>query len=476
MTNFVQVIKACEDAGGAGTKKNIQAALAQADSMALKLISEALNPYRVFGVRKISMPTIWADSVKDVAAESYTDFLSMLDKLAARELTGDAARNAVTLALSDFDQDSQDYLVRVIDKDLKAGFSADTFNKVVLARGLGGDLEDAMKVITKKLKDGGINQFKDNSNFKYLIPSFEVMLADKCDDIEDFEKYITFPCQADFKYDGERTIAIVKADEIVYYSRSGKEATHVNGLFDDDLRTLHNTMGKVDFILDGERCSDLGFTDTVNAKKAGNDEAKANLRFRAFFLMTLEDWLNQKTNITMRQNRDSLQHLLTMTGVKKIILSEGREVKDYSDMIEYCNDAIDLPENAARKIEGLILKNWDSVYTWDRTFAWTKVKRFYDVDARIVGFYPGRPKSRLADTVGGVNCVAFLESGERVEFNVGSGFSDEDRADMKANPKKWLDSVHVIKYQEVCRSKSKDVASLRFCTYEHSRDDKIVEV
>ena len=167
---------------------------------------------------------------------------------------------------------------------------------------------------------------------------------------------------------------------------------------------------------------------------------------------------------------------MAVTGVKKIILSEGREVRDYSDMMQYCNDAIDLPENAARKIEGLILKNWDSVYTWDRTFAWTKVKRFYDVDARIVGFYPGRPKSRLADTVGGVNCVAFLESGERVEFNVGSGFSDEDRADMKANPQKWLDSVHVIKYQEVCRSKSKDVASLRFCTYEHSRDDKVVEL
>jgi hypothetical protein len=72
--------------------------------------------------------------------------------------------------------------------------------------------------------------------------------------------------------------------------------------------------------------------------------------------------------------------------------------------------------------------------------------------------------------------VAFLESGERVEFNVGSGFSDDQRADMKANPQKWLDATHVIKYQEVSRSKSKSVASLRFCTYEHARDDKTVEI
>lgn len=474
MTNFVQVIKACENAGGEGTKKTIQAALATADHYAMLLISEALNPYRVFGVKKFDRLN-GVNQLSEADDSKVQSFLNILDQLVARNITGDAARNEVALSIDNLTKEEQDYFVRVIDKDLKAGFSAETFNKVTLAKGIGSNLEDSLKIITKKLKDGGMNQFVDNPNFKYLIPTFEVMLADKCDDVDDFEKYVTFPCQADFKYDGERTIAVVKKDTITYYSRSGIEATHVNGLFDEDLRSVHNYLG-YDYILDGERCSDKGFIDTVNAKKEGNDEAKANLRFRAFFLMPLTDWLNQKTNITMHQNRESLTKILDDTKVVKIILSEGREVKDYQDMIAYCNDAIDLPENAARKIEGLILKNWESTYQWDRTFAWTKVKRFFDVDARIVGFYPGRPKSRLADTVGGVNCIAFLENGERVEFNVGSGFSDDDRADMKANPDKWLKGVHVIKYQEVSRAKNKDFASLRFCTYERSRDDKVVEI
>lgn len=471
MTNFVQIIKQCEDASGDGTKKIIQEALSKADNIAMQLIREALNPFRVFGVRKLEMPTTGQKT------DSYAIdmFLSALDKLVLREITGDAARELITKCLGQVASCDQDYFVRVIDKDLKAGFSAETFNKVILAVGLGGNLEDSMKKVTKILKGGGFIQFKDNPNYDFLIPSFEVMLADKCEDTEDFEKNVTFPCQADFKYDGERTIAIVKKDSIVYYSRTGKEAVHVNGLFDEELYKIHEVLSE-DFILDGERCSDLGFIDTVNAKKEGNDEAKANLRFRAFFLMPLADWLNQKTDITMRKNRKSLEDLLITTGVKKIILSEGREVLDYADMMEYCNEAIDKPENAARKIEGLILKNWESVYTWDRTFAWTKVKRFFDVDARFVGFYPGRPKSRLENTVGGVNCVAFLESGERVEFNVGSGFSDADREDMKNNPNKWLSLVHVIKYQEVSKSKSKEFASLRFCTYEHSREDKIVEI
>lgn len=431
MSNFASVIAACENANGAGTKETIKAALASADPTAQKLIHYAMDPYRVYGVRKYAKPKVAA-----VDASDHQIVFETLDKLASRELTGGAAQEAVTAMLERFTAETQEYLARLIDKDLKAGFSVDTFNKV----------------------------HKNNK-----IPSFDVMLADKVDDTEDFEKYVKFPCQADFKYDGERTIAIVKSDTIAYYSRSGKEAFHIAGLFDEELYRLRSEIG-YDFILDGERYAS-NFTETMNAKKSGNDEAKKNLRFRAFFLMPLADWTAQKTEITMRQARAQLDTLLVKINAEKIVLSEGREVTDYQDMMNYCNDAID-----KHGVEGLILKEWDAVYNWDRTYVWTKVKRFYDVDARFVGFYPGRPKSRLENTVGGVNCVAFLESGERVEFNVGSGFSDDDRADMKANPKKWLDATHVIKYQEVSRSKSKTVASLRFCTYERSRDDKNVEI
>ena len=432
--NFVNVIKECEGAQGAGTKEMIKAALKQSNSVTQRLINEALNPYRVFGVRKFERKPDHFYATTD--NYDINGFFEVLDKLASRVLTGKAAQTAVANVLCEFTLETASYLERILDKDLKAGFSADTFNKI----------------------------FPKNK-----IPTFEVMLADKCEDTEDFEKYVTFPCMADFKYDGERTIAIVKADGVTYYSRSGKEATHVNGLFDEELMNIRAAEG-YDFILDGERYAS-NFTETMNAKKSGNDEAKKNLRFRAFFMMPLTDWIAQSTKITMKVNRATLQRRLQLSGCTKIILSEGREVKDYHDMMEFCNEAID-----KHGVEGLILKDWDSTYQWDRTFAWTKVKRFYDVDARIVGFYPGRPKSRLADTVGGVNCVAFLESGERVEFNVGSGFSDEQRADMKANPQKWLDATHVIKYQEVTRSKSKSVASLRFCTYERERDDKTVEI
>jgi DNA ligase 1 len=433
MSNFVNVIKACENAGGAGTKETIKAALKTADPTAVRLIAEALNPYRVFGIRKYDRPKTYGSAPK--SAGSFNIWFDLLDKLAARELTGNAAAAAVTGDLSRFDEETASYLERILDKDLKAGFSADTVNKI----------------------------------HKNAIPTFEVMLADKCEDQEDFEANITFPCMADFKYDGERTIAIVKKNEVIYYSRSGKEATHVNGLFDEELQKIHEYF-KEDFVLDGERFAS-NFTETMNAKKSGNDEAKKNLRFRAFFLMPLSHWIAQKTDITMRKNRVALDVILTACKCKKIILSEGREVKDYQDMMSYCNEAID-----KYGVEGLILKDWDSTYIWDRKLAWCKVKRFYDADCRVVGFYNGRPKSRLENTLGGIQVVGFLESGERVEVNVGSGFSDEMRTEIFNNQKKWLGRTVVIKYQEVSRSKSKAVASLRFPTFERDRDDKVVEI
>ena len=430
MTNFVKVIKACENAGGAGTKDTIKAALKTADPTAVRLIAESLNPYRVFGIRKYDRPTQYCGFAKD----DMSKFFKLLDMLAARELTGNAAANAVTNILGLYTQETAEYLERILDKDLKAGFSADTVNKI----------------------------------HKNAIPTFEVMLADKCEDQEDFEANITFPCQADFKYDGERTIAIVKADSIIYYSRSGKEATHVNGLFDEELQRIYKITG--DFVLDGERYAS-NFTETMNAKKSGNDEAKKNLRFRAFFLMSLEDWIAQKTKINMLENRKRLEKLLTSAKCVKIILSEGREVKNYQDMMSFCNEAID-----KHGVEGLILKDWNSPYVWDRKLAWCKVKRFYDADCRVVGFYNGRPKSRLENTLGGINVVGFLEDGTRVEANVGSGFSDELRNEIFKNQKKWMGRTVVIKYQEVSKSKSKAVASLRFPTFERDRDDKVVEI
>jgi DNA ligase-1 len=428
-TNFVQVIKDCEAAGGAGTKKAIQAALAKADFIAQRLIKEALDPYRVFGVKKFEDPDHY--STEDTT--DYAMVFDYLDRLASRDLTGDAARCAVTNMLSQFTAETAEYIARIIDKDLKAGFSAETFNKI----------------------------HETNK-----IPTFEVMLADKCKEPEEFLERLTFPALAEWKYDGNRLIAFVTKNAVEYRARSGKISEHINGLFDFDLFKIRDLLG-YDFVMDGEAFAS-DFTETMNAKKEGNDAAKSSLRFRAFFMMPMTDWMQKSTKITMLHNRFFLEEILAQVEATKVIISDGREVKDYADMVAYCNEVIDV-----HKQEGLIIKNRDAVYQWERTIDWCKVKRMYDIDMQVVGWYPGRKKSRLEGTVGGLNLIGKDEHGRLVKCNVGSGFSDEQRDHIRDNWDLYFKSTAVITYQEISKAKGSDDWSLRFPVVKQLlRDDK----
>jgi ATP-dependent DNA ligase len=245
---------------------------------------------------------------------------------------------------------------------------------------------------------------------------------------------------------------------------------HLVGTYDADLEAIRKIVGH-DFVMDGESFAS-DFTETINAKKEGNQAAKDALRLRAFFMMPLTDWDNQKTDITMRRNRDLLAATFELTKPARIELSKGREVKDYADMVAYTNEVID-----THKQEGLILKNWGSVYQWDRTMDWCKVKRFYDVDARVVAWYKGRKKSRLENTCGGITVEGRDEHGRPFRCNVGSGFTDEMRADIAANfDSKYEGSTAVITYQEMSLAKGETIYALRFPTIKQLlRDDKVVQ-
>ena len=208
----------------------------------------------------------------------------------------------------------------------------------------------------------------------------------------------------------------------------------------------------------------------MNAKKSGKSEAKENLRFYAFYLMSLEDWRNQKSRHTMDESRKWLTEVIKASNCQKVLLSKGIYAQTADDAEKFYRDMV------GEGFEGLILKQLDAKYEWDRSSNWIKWKPFFDADARVIGFYAGREKTRLENTLGRIIVAGYTEDGTYFETNVGSGFSDDLRDDIWNNQEKYLGTTAVIKYQEVSRAKNKEVASLRFPTLERFRDDKIVEI
>lgn len=413
--SFVDALKACE---ATTLKAPKLAALTGINEQAKRLMFEALSPYRVFGVKKYDMP-----HPAEVDADAEI-FLAVLDKLASRELTGNAARDALFSALSNYTAETQKYLARVISKDLSAGFSETTLHKL----------------------------------YPGLVERFGCMLAYKVDESYEW----TFPVLAEAKYDGTRTIAIVEGSNVTYYSRNGKIAENAVGLFDEDLTALRNYYG-TDMAFDGEALAG-SFQETLNAKASGNKAAKANVKYYVFDAIPLSNWKLQ--DYTERQDNRSNKLEASINAVKpnKVVKSKSHGCQDYSDVREFFTEML------AEGYEGLIVKKPDALYTWDRDNAWAKIKPVNTYDGTIVGFYEGR--GRNVGRLGGINIEGTDENGNYFESNVGSGFSDDMRHEIWNNKEKYLGKTAEVEAQELSKSDARDCHSLRFPIFIKIRWDK----
>lgn len=416
MKSFVEAVTKAEKYS---TKEGKIKALSNLTEYGKRLMVEALSPYRVFGVKKYKEPKAY-----DATDAQPEMFFELLDKLHSRELTGNAARDMVTRVLSNYTEDTAKILKRVLNKDLKAGFSETTLNKI----------------------------------YPNLVPTFDVMLAQKKEE----DTIITYPCIAEVKYDGQRTIAIVENDVVSYHGRSGKVSFQWEGLFDEELIDISNSIGKP-IIVDSEVMGDT-FIETINAKSEDNVSAKEKLKFYAFDILTLEEWKNKTCQNTQEVRSRGLDLVISRLGLNKVKKSVWR----------LCNNAKELDdfykEVTSAGGEGLIIKDPSGKYEWKRSKLWLKFKPVYTYDGVITGFYLGKPGSKYENTLGGILVEGDDENGHHFKTAVGSGFSDEDRDEIWQNQNSYLGKMVEVEAQEM--SKSGNEYSLRFPVFKMWRPDK----
>ena len=434
---FKKLIDVCETTTGKGSRAIITSAIKNLDADGKKLCFLALNPYITFGIKQV--PQIDFSSTEDY---SLSPFFELCEKLASRELTGNKAKIAISDCLENYTPKTIDLLSRVLRKNLQANFNTKTFNSAV-------------------------DEFDK-------IPTFEVMLADKCEDDDEMSEIISEgELIADYKYDGVRTIVIANGTNFIFYSREGVEMPYCQGLFDEDLNKILNEIGP--FVLDAEQFSG-SWEETMNARKAGENSAKQNMGLKAFFIMPYDDWINQSTKITMKQNRENIKNLFEKISPKKLVISTARIVHNI-DEIKSMLKEVTTPgfEGQPKGYEGLILKRANATYQWKRVMDWCKVKNFYDVDMVVLEVLPGRPNTKFSGKMGKVRARGYLEDGTLVEGLVGSGFNDEQRQFYFNNPHEIVGKTIVGSYQEVTNPSAKSpIPNLRFCTFVRVRDDKTV--
>lgn len=356
----------------------------------------------------------------------------LLDALNARVVTGNEARDLVNKAMEKMTIESQELFCKIINRDLRCGAGTTIANKV----------------------------------WKNLIPEYPVMLASKFDAkaqkyLSQYENNVGFYVQC--KMDGGRCLVKVsETGDVTYHSRSGSildlfhefddQFSPFRGMiFDGELLVLTKT-GKRDRV-----CGNGLYTKAVRNTLSA-EEAK---RFTIVLwdVIPEKEYLIGKGTESYSTRLDLLQTMEPHFGATGVRVVESKKVNTLGECLEFYGNM------RSRGEEGAIIKVANSVWEDTRSKNMVKMKAVETGDFVCVGVEPGAGK--YANMIGALVCET---SCGKVNFSVGTGLTDKDRA----LSNKYIDKIIEVKYNEVISSKNKDTKSLFLPVFVQVRDDKTI--
>lgn len=308
---------------------------------------------------------------------------------------------------------------------------------------------------TKSLRLG-VDEKTVNKAIPNLIKSWEVQLGspiDKCK-IKNGEWFSLTQ-----KLNGNRC-SFYKGKLI---SRQGKEFKGFQHIIDDIRQCgLHS------FFVDGEliRKNTDGLTDGENFRLGtgvinSDDKDKSEIELVVFDLFPVSQFDdNQMSDLTYK-NRipmlEDLEYQISSEGINNLrVVKRLYAGTDQSQIDKWLQVAVD------NDWEGCML-NKDDYYRCKRVTSLCKIKRFYTMDLRVVDVVEG--DGRLKGTLGAL-VVEF--KGNTV--NVGSGYSDEQRAEIWNNRDDIIGRIIEVKYKEITKDKNTGLESLQFPVFVQIRE------
>ena len=348
----------------------------------------ALDSMITFGIRQVEPKT------GNGRGLTWEGFKTLADALANRQLTGNAAINAVAHARMNATEDQWNYWYRrILIKDLRCGVSEKTINKVV----------------------------KKHENF--LVPVFSCQLAH---DSANHENKVKGTKLIEVKLDGVRVITIVYPDgHVDQFSRNGKEL--VNFELIKQQISKHAIFFAEPVVLDGEVMS-ANFQDLMKQVNRKENVKTNDAILHLFDIITLREFQQGKGNFRQIDRSSTLlswynqcaEHMTNVTVV-------GQELVDL-DTNEGYQRYKEINQSAINGgYEGIMLKDPDATYICDRSVAWLKEKPFIEVTLEVINVEPGT--GRNEGRLGALVCSG-IDDQKKIMVNVGSGFSDQLRCDI----------------------------------------------
>lgn len=363
-----------------------------------RVLRYAYDPFMTFGITPVKPVKFGTQSL---TLESPV--WGMLESLACRRLTGNAAAAAVADAFDRMHSDDGELLWRILSKDLRCGITEKTINKV---------------------KPG-------------LITVFSCMLAHPFE----HKRVTTWPVVVEPKLDGFRLICVVQGDGASFYSRTGKPFPAVDHLGPDVVRLVAEARAAVQnprsdmsekvrnlywLMLGGDRGQSLAldcevvsgqFNETSSQVRRKSEQAKDAV-LHVFDAAPAKLFLSDQTAFKASYNvRRQFAEFVVGRGDdtnRRIRMTERYLARSIDEVMAYYEAF------RARGLEGAMVKPLDGIYVKKRSHSWMKLKAEETIDAPVIGVCEGEGK--YAGKLGGL-----IVSIDGVEVRVGGGFSDAQR-------------------------------------------------
>lgn len=383
------------------------------DDYLANLLHMNLNPYMMFHIKEIpsyiqSRPP-WTSG-----APAYREFVKLAEKLNKRELTGNAAKDAVKA-----------FMAHTIPNE------AEVYKNILLKAPIGVGASTVNKV------------------WKSLVPEFDLMLApNKLPNVTQLK----YPAQVQPKLDGYRCIYM----DGLLWSRAGKPFGN-KGL----LEYFNKLEGVGDYVLDGELyLHGISFQHLTKVLNAENAPIPAKLKYVVYDCVPDKDWKAQGCKLTYNERLTLLRGIL------------NDRVADYAKVIDIASDVVDdsgglieLYKGYLKQgYEGAMIKDCNGLYAWKRvslrSAEMVKLKPFKTIDVKIEGVYEG--EGEFKGKAGGVS-ISYSNTAVRV----GSGWDIATREAIFKDPNKYIGKTIEVQYFE-----ETEEGSLRFPTFKRFRPEK----
>lgn len=395
------------------------------DEVIKQYLKIAYDPYTVFGIstKKLSKMARPIDWFHAATVFELFDYLTTHNTGTLEDI---AACQEMLFCAAELDGTLECLLSDLICKDLSIGCDAKTINSVIPG----------------------------------LIPTFNVMLAEKYFDKPERVEGREFALTT--KIDGGRIIALKENGSVSFYTRAGQR---YEGLV--DLEQEMSTKMPDNLCLDGEitLLADQGIPSKEAYKQAmkitRKDGEKHGVKMKVFDCMTAEEFRNQYCKYDYVTRRADVELLFSAKSFDYFellpVLYKG---SDTSMITKFLDEAITNDQ------EGMMINICDALYEFKRTTNLLKVKKMQTMDLQIVDFEEGSGK--YVNTLGAI--LVRYKNGNVVK--VGSGFTDWLRSEIWNNRSKYLDVICEIQYFEETTNQDGG-ESLRFPIFKDFRYDKV---